>query len=161
MSKRNPEPVELRGTILGFNIGRRGGVKGALVETTTGTVQINFSRHEAESIARSMKLGSTINLKVESESDDGDHRVYSLSREDVAVKGTITRLNYAHRGKANGFHLDNGTFVHVKPNEATKHDLHVGDVVTASGPRHAGDDSVVLDARTVERYGLDPAAAFD
>ena len=163
MSKRDPEssPFQLRGVILGFNISPRGHIEGVLVETTMSTVQINFSKHEAESLARSMRPGSTIDLNVESESDDGAHLVYGLSQEDVAVKGTITRLNYERHGKANGFHLDNGTFVHVKPDEASKHDLHVGDVVSASGARHAGNDSVVLDARTVERYGSGASMASD
>jgi hypothetical protein len=151
--RRGSSFLRLRGTILGFNISPRGRIEGALVETATGTVQINFPKQEAESLARTMRLGSTFDFKVESESSEGTHLVYSLSQESVAVKGTITRINYEQGGKANGFHLDNGTFVHVKPKEARKHDLRIGDVVTASGHRHTGVDSVVLNARTLERYG--------
>lgn len=161
MSKHSPEssPQKLRGRIAGFNMSPSGHVTGALVETTTGTVQLNFSKHEAQALTRSLRPGTTIDVKVERECKSGDHPVYSLSQEEVAVKGTITRLNYQHRGKANGFHLDDGTFVHVKPYDVSKHDLHVGDVITASGQRHAGNDTVVLDVRKVERHGQAPVAA--
>jgi hypothetical protein len=54
-------------------------------------------------------------------------------------------------GEVNGYHLDEGSFVHVKPEGAKKYELHVGQRVTATGKRHEGPDSWVMEATTVEK----------
>src|ERR1700690_2883645 len=130
MSKeaRQSSPFKLHGKVLAFNINPKGHIGGALVETSTGTAQINFAKHEAETLARSMNGG-----------------------EAVEASGTIVRLNYDHDGKVNGYHLEDGTFVHVTHEGAKKYQLHIGEAVKATGSRHAGTDAVVLEATSIVR----------
>jgi hypothetical protein len=57
----------------------------------------------------------------------------------------------------NGCHLDDGTFVHTKPDGARKYKLRVGDKVKATGERRTGTDAVVLEAHAVERLSKAPS----
>ena len=153
MSKeaRQSSPFKLHGKVLAFNINPKGHIGGALVETSTGTAQINFAKHEAETLARSMNVGEAFDLEVQIESDGGDHIVYRTCDEAVEASGTIVRLNYDHDGKVNGYHLEDGTFVHVTHEGAKKYQLHIGEAVKATGSRHAGTDAVVLEATSIVR----------
>ena len=69
------------------------------------------------------------------------------------VSGTIVRLNYALHGEVNGYHLDDGTFAHVKPEGAKKYKLRVGDQVKANGSLRAGSGATVLEVRALEKLG--------
>jgi hypothetical protein len=51
----------------------------------------------------------------------------------------------------NGYHLDDGTFAHVKPEGAKRHKLRVGDQVKGVGRRRAGADAAVLEVRALEK----------
>jgi hypothetical protein len=144
-------PVHLRGTVLAFNVSPRGHIEGAMVETDIGLAQLNFPKHRGEALARTMEAGSRIDVEAQLESDDGDHPVYRAFAGEGAASGTIVRLNYALHGQVNGYHLDDGTFVHVKPEGAKKYKLRAGEHVRATGSRRAGTDAVVLEASAVER----------
>ena len=144
---------KLRGKLIAFNISPKGHIEGALVETSDGRAQVNFPKHSADSLARSMTLGERIELEVEREPDEGEHPVYAASDSEGEVSGTIVRLNYALHGEVNGYHLDDGTFVHVKPDGAKKYDLRVGDKVKAQGLRRPGVDAAVLEVRALEKVG--------
>ncbi len=149
---RSP-PARLRGTIVAFNISPRGHIDGAMVDTTKGRVQVNFPRHEADVLLQSMRVGSKIDLEAELESDTGEHAIYWAGSETGEASGTIVRLNYASHGEVNGYHLDDKTFLHVKPEGAERWKLSVGDEVRASGLRRVGPDAVVLEVNTLERAG--------
>jgi len=147
--KRHSES-RLRGTVVAYNISPKGHIEGATVDTSNGLAQLNFPKHDAERMARAMAVGSVLDLPVELEHDDGDHPVYVPNEEEEGpASGTIVRLNYALHGEVNGCHLDDGTFVHLKPEKAKQYKLEIGTKITATGERRTGADAVVLDAKTV------------
>ena len=158
MSKKSKksEALQLRGKILSFNTSRKGCIDGALLENEAGISQVNFRKSDGRSLAETMTIGNTVELTVELESGNGLHPVYVLHDEAAQASGEVVRLNYAPRGELNGYHLDDGTFVHVRSRDAKRILLTVGARVKAVGPRHVGTDVVVLKARTLER--LDAAA---
>ena len=152
MPKRERPSVEqVRGTVLALNISPKGHIEGVMVKTAHGPAQVNFPNHEDEARAKTLRAGARVTLAAALEDDQGDHPVYRACGEAGAVRGTIVRLNYALHGEVNGYHLDEGTFVHVKPEGAKKYMLHVGDELQATGSRRSGPDAVVLEAREVER----------
>jgi hypothetical protein len=157
MSKKEASSSSLHGKVLAFNISRRGQVEGALLATTTGLAQLNFPKHRAETLARSMRVGARVELTARLEAEDGSHPVFTASEKEGETSGTISRLNYALRGEVNGYHLDEGTFVHVKPAEARKYKLAVGDRIRVSGSRHSGPDAVVLEVNAIEKMGVQHA----
>ena len=143
---------KLRGKIVSFNISPKGHVEGALVSTSSGTAQVNFPKHAAD-FARSTSVGANIEFQVKREPDEGDHPVYAVQDEAGEVSGKIVRLNYALHGEVNGYQLEDGTFVHVKPEGAKKYKLRVGEKVRALGSRRVGADAPVLEARSLEKLG--------
>lgn len=156
MPKKNRlESTRVRGKLLAFNVSPKGHVEGALIETSDGTAQVNFPKHEAEALARTMTVGWAVDLEAELETEEFAHPVYVAPAIDAEteLEGEVVRLNYALHGEANGFHLDDGTFVHVKPEGFKKCGVKVGDRVTASGSRRSGVAGAVLEARTVARSG--------
>ena len=146
-----PSRLRLHGTVLGFNIGPRGHIEGALVETSDGTAQINFPQHEANLLSHAVQEGSSVDLDVELEAQTPGHRVYRLCDEEAEVSGQVKRLNHAPGGDVNGYHLDDATFVHVTRDGAKKYDLHVGETVRATGVTRRGPDFDVFEARAIER----------
>ncbi len=146
-----PSQVHLDGTILGFNVSSSGHIEGALVDTSKGHEQINFPKHETDTLRRAMHVGSKVDFDVEVETHAGDHCVYRLCDELGQASGKVTRLNYALHGVVNGYHLDDATFLHVKPDGAKKYNVRVGESVRATGVRRAGPHAVVLEVRTLER----------
>jgi len=151
MPKMPKQSRRLRGKLLAFNISPRGDIEGALVETSAGTAQLNFPKHDAAAMAKAMRIGSDIDVAAEPEPDEGDHPVYRASDEAGEASGTIVRLNYALHGEVNGCHLDDGTFVHLKPKGAKRHKLRIGDKIKATGSRRSGADAVVLEAKSFEK----------
>jgi hypothetical protein len=145
---------KLRGKLLAFNISPKGHIEGALVETSEGRAQVNFPKHSAESLARSMHVGASIELEVKREPDEGEHPVYTAHDAEGEVSGRIVRLNYALHGEVNGYHLDDGTFAHVKPEGAKKYKLRVGDQVKVLGLRRPGTDAAVVEVRALEKLGV-------
>jgi hypothetical protein len=159
MPKKNrPESTRLRGKLLAFNVSPKGQIEGALIKTANGTAQVNFPKRDAESRARTMTVGSTVDLNAELETEEFEHPVYVASEmaDEAELEGKVVRLNYALHGEANGFHLDDGTFVHLKPEGFQKCGVKVGERVTATGSRRLGVAGPVLEARTVARTGKAP-----
>jgi hypothetical protein len=146
--------LKLRGKVLAFNISPKGYIEGALVETSAGPAQVNFPKHHAESLSRSTRLGANIEIAVRREPDEGEHPVFVAQADEGEFIGNIVRLNYALHGEVNGYHLDDGTFAHVKPEGAKKYKLRVGDKVKAVGERRAGVDAAVLEVRSLEKLGV-------
>jgi len=137
----------LRGKVVSHNISPKGEIEGAVIKTATGTAQVNFPKHGEASLA----IDDDIDVAVELEHDDGDHEVYLLAAANGESGGTVTRFNYARHGEVNGYHLDDGTFVHVKPDGARKYKIKVGDRITAAGDRRPGRDAVVIEAKSVKK----------
>jgi hypothetical protein len=145
MPKKPTKPLALRGKVVAHNVSPKGHVEGALVETAQGIAQLNFPKHGADDFARMAAIGASVDLAAELEEDDGDHPVYRASDARAVVTGAVVRLNYALHGEVNGYHLDEGTFVHVKPEGAKRYKLRVGDRITADGPRRTGAAATVLE----------------
>jgi hypothetical protein len=153
-------PLPLRGEVTAFNISPKGHIEGVLLRTSSGRAQVNFPKRGSEALPGSMKVGSKVALQVELKSDEEEHPVYELCDAEAEVTGTVVGLNYALHGEVNGCHLDDGTFVHLKPEGAKRHALRVGNKVRATGVRRAGPSCVVLDAREFEtRKGTDARGA--
>jgi hypothetical protein len=127
-------------------------IEGALVETARSSIQLNFPKHDTGPFA-SLRAGSVIDLDADVEVDDGEHSEYRAGPSEASISGTIVRLNYALHGAVNGWHLDDGTFVHAKPDGARRHRLRVGERIEARGPRRTGPDAAVLEARAIKRLG--------
>ena len=70
--------------------------------------------------------------------------------------GAIVRLNYARHGVPNGYVLDSGDFIHVKPDGFAKLGLKVGDMVMAEGDAHflATGGGWAVEAVTVNRKSV-------
>ncbi len=144
-------PLQLRGQVSAFNISPNGHVEGALLETSAGRAQVNFPKHGDAPYSSSMKVGTRVALNVNLESEDGAHPVYELCDAELEVTGTVVRLNYSLHGEVNGCHLDDGTFVHLKPEGARKYSVRVGDKLRAIGIRRVGPSCAVLEAREVKK----------
>ena len=146
--------VRLRGTVLGFNVDSRGSFDGVLVETAAGVEQINFPKHSAATFGKTLQAGATFDVNVELVADDGDHPVYRASDEVAEVAGRVVRLNHNASGHVNGYHLDTGAALHVKPAAARKLGLLVGSAITATGTLRRGPDAVVLHVHSIERVEM-------
>jgi hypothetical protein len=151
MPKKPAKTLALRGKVIAHNISPKGHVEGALIETAQGIAQLNFPKHAADDFVRSVEVGSAIDLPVEITDEDGDHPVYRGSDATVAVAGAVIRLNYALHGEVNGYHLEDGTFVHVKPEGAKRYKIRIGDRITAEGPRRTGAAVTVLEPEHVTK----------
>ncbi len=151
--KSSAEAPHLAGEVVAFNIGPKGEIEGAMIDTPGGHIQLNFPRQHAHALAKSMRVGSRIEMDVTPQKSDGDHAVY-LAGDEAKVTGTIKRLNYALHGEVNGYHLSDSTFVHVKPERARAYHLVVGDRITAMGHKRTGLNATIVDAKRVERLNL-------
>lgn len=141
--------VTLRGRICGFNLSPKGAIEGALLETEDGLAQINLGKGQAPS--ETWKLGATLELRARAEPSHGKHGVYELIGDD-SIAGRVERINYARHAKPNGFVLEDGTFIHLKPEGAQRHRaIKVGDRVRARGRVNVGTNARVLDTDRVER----------
>jgi hypothetical protein len=152
MSRRAPSSARVQGKIVAFNLSPKGQIEGALVETARSTVQLNFPKHDAGPFAP-LRAGALVDVDAELEVDGGEHPVYRAGAPEASISGTIVRLNYALHGAVNGWHLDDGTFVHAKPDGAKRHRLRVGERIEVRGPRRTGPDGSVLEARSIKRLG--------
>ena len=130
----------------------KGGVEGMLVDLDGERVQFAF-KHEPhlEEIVGLATAGDLLDVEIEpvpaSDKGKAEHLVYRLAnvvaprdRDDaaestsVSTSGAVARLNYALHGEANGVVLDNGDFVHLRPDGMRQAKLAVGAHVTAKGP---------------------------
>lgn len=95
---------------------------------------------------------------------DGEHWVYRFERlaavdgqphepapQDARTRGKVVRFNHARHGAANGVVLDNGDFVHTRPQGLEPLKLKIGDEVEAQGEARplATGGGRVIEARRV------------
>jgi len=147
---------KLAGTFVHVVHSPKGGVEGLLLEAEGGAVQFVLAKDDEASAAlvASLRPGQAVVVAGEpappSSKGTGAHPVRSLDkiisvdgkppRKPAAsaggYAGRIVRLNYARHGAPNGYVLDTGDFIHVKPEGFAKLGLKVGDAVTAEGDAH-------------------------
>ena len=148
--------TKLTGTFAQIIYSPHGGVEGLLLSQEDGVIQVVLDKDDekAAALVSTLKDGQQLVVSADemppSKKGAGAHPVVALRKlvsvdgktppKPAAFKagysGTITRLNYARHGAPNGFVLDSGDFVHVKPDGFAKLGLKVGDRVTAEGDAH-------------------------
>jgi hypothetical protein len=142
------ETRTISGVVRQHNFSPKGEIEGLLLDTSTGTVQVNFP-HGPEAGARpTPPPGTTLRLAVApdrhaAKHEPGDHQVCEFVSDADAgpdptdgnrAEGVVVRLNYARHGEPNGVVLDTGDFVHLKPHGMRLAALAVGARVVAEGP---------------------------
>ena len=153
----------------------KGGIEGLLIDTDGVSTQFVTDPHDAAVTEQLAGLRPGQSLQLEGSeagpSPKGEpvHTVYHLERlaavdgKPVAVtaskhrsRGTVVRLNYARHGAPNGVVLDNGDFVHTRPDGFEQLGLGVGDVVSAEGDARSlvVGEGRVIEARQVNGKSL-------
>lgn len=148
--------TRIAGTFRHIIYSPHGGVEGFLLKVDDEDVQFVIDK-EDENVARvaaglvtGQQLVVTGEASPPSSKGPGAHAVRVLGKlvsvdgavpakvkaKDVGYSGTIARLNYAKHGAPNGYVLDSGDFVHVKPDGFARLKLKVGDRVKALGDAH-------------------------
>lgn len=153
----------------------KGAIEGLLINTEGVPTQFVCDPHDVAlgDLLASLRHGQTLVLEgtEPGPSPEGEprHSVYALERlakvngkapaarpAAAATTGTVVRLNYARHGAANGVVLDNGDFVHTKPEGFERFRLELGDTVRAEGPaRPLADGS----GRVIEGQRINGKAA--
>lgn len=168
--------TKLTATLVHFIHSPKGAIEGMLVNSGRKTAQVNFPPHLADSIKSDSKEGTTFKLVVKDFHPGPSHPVYELveisqgsggdvatsvaQRTNTVTKGTVQRLNYARHGQPNGVVLDNGDFVHTRPDNMEKLGLKVGDTVEASGEAYTMPSGAkVVEAAVVNKAKLAKKAA--
>jgi hypothetical protein len=154
------EPVELNGTVQGFNYGPAGSYESMEIKTEEKSVQVNFPPLVSGYVASVAKIGEAVKLTARPQMGPPDHAIYELATlqgtdekklsiptrkprpveddeakpETLKVDGKVSRLNYGRRGEINGVVLESGDFVRVGSREARSLNLKVGDTVSVEGP---------------------------
>jgi hypothetical protein len=149
----------------------KGGIEGGLFDCDGAPAQVVLDKDDAASAAAFAALapGASVRLVLEAVAEDGRPRAHAVHRlvrlvRDAGdagdggpaggdtVRGTVARFNYARHGEPNGVVLDDGTFVHTKPDGLRGLGLAVGSTVEATGERRrlAHGDGWVVEARTVD-----------
>ena len=142
------KPIQITGALVAYNLSPRGDHEGVLVETEDGIVQVNFPKH-GDGI--NAVVGAQVELTVVRHERKGKHQVYELAEADAPVTGKVVRFNHSRHGEVNGYQLDSGEMVHVKPDGAKRSKVAVGDTITAEGERRRGDHGTVIEAERVKK----------
>ena len=134
----------------------RGGVEGFVLSVDGKPVQFVLDRDDEKSailissLAKGQRVAAAGDELPPSPKGVGAHPVRAFRKvltvdgaapKKIAPKpagysGKIVRLNFARHGAPNGFVLDTGDFVHVRPDGFSRLDLTIGDRVDADGDAH-------------------------
>ncbi|WP_428383504.1 hypothetical protein [Nevskia ramosa] len=156
----------------------KGGVEGVLIDTDGVSTQFVTDPHDPSVAEQFSALRVGQALVIEG-SDHGPspkgepaHWVYAfkrlasidgkppkLSAAGEEASGKVIRYNYAKHGAANGVVLDNGDFIHTKPEGLARLGLKIGDQVKAEGmarPLVTGSGRVI-EATRVNGKPVEPA----
>ena len=167
---------KLKGTFTQVVYSPKGGVEGLLLDSGGQPVQFVLAKGDeaGAALVGALTAGQTLTIAGEpiapSSKGEGVHPVRTLqkivaidgklpkkaSAAAAGYAGKIVRLNYARHGAPNGFILDSGDFIHVKPEGFAKLGLRVGDSVTAEGDAHflATGGGWAVEAATVNRKAV-------
>ncbi len=164
---------KLTGTFIQIVHSPKGGVEGLLLDSGGQTVQFVLAKDAEASAAlvSSLKPGQSLTVSGDatpaSNKGHSVHPVHALDRimaidgkaprkasaAASGYSGKIVRFNYARHGAPNGFMLDSGDFIHVKPEGFAKLGLKIGDTVLADGDAHflSTGGGWAVEATTVNR----------
>ena len=156
----------------------KGAVEGFLIDTDGVPTQFVTDPQDPSTLSLFGKMKAGQQVTVEgtepppSPKGEPEHSIYRFERlaavdgkgvkppqPPAEVSGKVVRFNYAKHGAINGFVLDNGDFVHTKPDGFDGLDLKVGDKVTAEGAMHplVTGEGRVVEAITVNGKPVGPA----
>ena len=164
--------MRLKAIVEEFNFSPKGLIEGLLVKVADQRLQVNFG--DDRDVAETFTIGQEIAMIVEHNlpTDDhsaAEHPVYRFVRlesaDDIAqegenykdtgvvvVTGIIKRLNYSKHGEPNGVVLENGDYVHLKPEGMRQAGFKVGQTVTAIGDsRPTWNGKRVIEAESAKR----------
>lgn len=156
----------------------KGAIEGVLIETDGVPTQFVTDPHDL-SVAEqftTLRVGQALVIEGSDQgpSPKGEpaHWVYvfkrlasidgkppKISAASEEASGTVIRYNYAKHGAANGVVLDNGDFIHTKPDGLARLGLKIGDQVKAEGaarPLVTGNGRVI-EARRVNGKSVESA----
>jgi hypothetical protein len=171
----------LNGVVQAYNFSPKGGVEGLLLTEGYRTIQVNIPPDASLMATHAAAVGQAVQVTASPEGHevpDAEHPVYRLisfepsngtgSAVDepphegiVSVEGTVSRFNYARHGEPNGVVLDNGDFLHLKPDGMKKVGLRVGQEVAAEGrARPMALRRRVIDVEVVDGVALGPKRPF-
>lgn len=171
--------IKTAGTFRHIVYSPRGGVEGFLLRVKDEDLQFLVDKDD-ESLARvvaGLVTGQQLVVSGEESPPSGKgpgvHAVQSLRKlvsvdgavpskvkaKDVGYTGTVARFNYARHGAPNGYVLDTGDFVHVKPDGFSRLKIKVGDRVKAQGDAHflATGSGWAVEATSVNGKRVKPA----
>ena len=148
--------TKLNGTFLQVVYSAKSGVEGFLLRVSGQPVQVIVDKQDEKTahLMGGLVAGQAIIVATQdrppSDKGDGEHPVHAFQKlvsvdgalppraaaKGAGYAGKIVRFNYAKHGAPNGYVLDGGDFIHVKPDGFTKLKLTVGDRVEADGDAH-------------------------
>ena len=148
--------TKLNGTFLQVVYSPKGGVEGFLLRISGQPMQVVVDKHDEKTahLVTGLVAGQAIIVSTQdmppSDKGDGEHPVRAFQKlvsvdgalppkaaaKGAGYSGKIVRFNYAKHGTPNGYVLDSGDFIHVKPDGFIKLKLSVGDSVDADGDAH-------------------------
>jgi hypothetical protein len=130
----------------------KGAIEGLIIDTDGVPTQYVTEPHDSavQTLLSGLSLGQVLVLEGTeagpSPKGEPQHTVYHLERiasvdgrtpmpqrPHVITEGKIVRFNYARHGEPNGVVLDNGDFVHTRPDGMAELGLRIGDAVAAEG----------------------------
>ena len=153
----------------------KGHVEGFMAHADGANAQFVVDKHDEKSgaiiasLSSGQRLSVAARLAEPSPKGPADHTVYDLSkiiRVDGALpkkaitqsgySGKVARLNFARHGAPNGYVLDTGHFIHVKPEGCKRLKLKLGDSIQADGDAHwlATDGGWAVEATKVNGKGM-------
>ena len=156
----------------------RGCVEGVMLHAGDAAVQLVFEPHGDTRASAFEALRAGTRVRVEAlpvaacDQADPDHALYRFEQlvsvegctpdesprpsARAPYSGIVVRLNFARHGAPNGFVLDNGDFIHTRPEGMAELSLGVGDRVEADGDARPlpGGCGVVVEASVVNGRAL-------
>ncbi len=156
----------------------KGAIEGVMIETDGVPTQFVTDPQDPTVAERFAGLRPGQALTIEgteaapSPKGESDHTVYRFERlasvdgRDTeplrahdGTRGTVVRFNHAKHGEPNGVVLDNGDFVHTRPDGLKRLGLQIGDTVQAEGPARPLVDGAgrVIEAVSVNGKPVGPA----
>jgi hypothetical protein len=148
---KHPTPHSL--TFLHPVYSPKGGIEGAIVRIAGERAQVTIKHApDLERAFADLREGDQIEAQITPlpahDKGEAGHPVYELTalKSNAGSAGTngsadsvghVARLNYALHGEPNGVVLDNGDFIHLRPDGQRQLGLKVGDAVEAFGDAKA------------------------
>lgn len=157
-------PRDLQGVVARFVYSPKGPYEGLLLQHGEDLFQVSFPAHQSAEIAAAVRPGDEITVVATPEPAKGYHLVFKAHRLKPAtgaeiaivahgpshaeakaespqpmpdlgtISGVVQHLNYAKHGEANGVVLEDGDFVHLRPDGVKTFQVAVGKEIVARGP---------------------------